>query len=161
MPGAPCISRSFLILRWNGRRSTVAWSGLPTALLPADAGVATPAAAAPAGVPSEPALSSTRLAGERAAAAVRLARAAARVVRWAEAPERADLGIVKAKISISESDRTARIYVALGAQSDPRLSSASPSQLLRKGLRTRVSRPIRIQPRSPCVLVSSRVDDLA
>ena len=64
-------------------------------MLPADAGVATLAAAAPAGVPSEPALSSTRLAGERAAAAVCVARAAARAARWAEAPERADLGIVK------------------------------------------------------------------
>ena len=71
------------------------------------------------------------------------------------------MGGWEAKISISESDRTARIYVALGAQSDPRLSSAPPSQLLRKGLRTRVSRARPYTAKEPIRVGLSRVDDLA
>ena len=60
-----------------------------------------------------------------------------------------------------KGDRTARIYVALGAQSDPRLSSAPPSQLLRKGLRTRVSRARPYTAKEPIRVGLSRVADLA
>ena len=66
------------------------------------------------------------------------------------------MGGWEAKIGECESGRTARMYDALGAQSDPRLSSSKPSQMLRKGLRTRVeARPHTVE--EPIRMVSSHV----